>query len=168
MVMYHEPVPPEGDLRRGQLRAIAQIFTTGDDDLADASGVTTFAGVIGPPGGTFSRESEEDVARRIATETFERSRAASTRILTGDQFQELWRRLEEAGIAYLPRWQKPDPPRDQPYFILEAGRRRWVFVRPPSARSREEFDETLDRQWKAWQATKPIVLVDFFNYLGSR
>lgn len=159
MILYHEPVPPTGLMRKGRLQPMSWVFVTGDREMAQSGAIETRTGVIERAGD--AGESPEQDSLRIARMLFERSAKGSTLVLSPERFAELWGRLDEVGLFKLPTQAGSDPPRDEPYFLVEEGGRTRIFARPSIASQRP--DDPGIALVRYWQQAKLV----FFGFLNE-
>jgi hypothetical protein len=154
-IVYRDPVV-RGTLSQRQHRAVTQIYTTADDELrSDSPNVQVHSGTL-PPSAS-GAGSAGTLARRM----FQRmSQQVPVRLLSTEQFGDLWGRLETAGLFQLPPARLARPPKDRAYFHVKTKDRQWIIARPapPTAKEDSEGRENARR----WQLAE-TALVMFEN-----
>lgn len=155
-IEYHAPVV-SGTLSNRRHKAIIQAYTTADDELRrEDANVQVYSG-------TLPAESAEGPgqAGTLARRMFERmSQQAAVRLLSKEQFADLWGRLTAAGLFELPPARVSRPPSDRAYFHIKTEARQWIITRPafPTAKSDSKGRENARR----WQLAE-TALVMFEN-----
>ena len=128
LILYHAVSSVSPD-KKIATRPVTLIFTTGDSDLTGRGDLHTQAGVITGAGAT--RRSTKAEEERIARSILGSAAGSSTRILSPEQFADLWDRLEAAGLFELVPHEGTKPPEDRAYFLLDAEGRKLIFEKPP-------------------------------------
>ena len=99
-----------------------------------------------------------------ATPPLSRHRRAShstTRRLSPEKFNELWSRLDAAGLLKLPLYRGKGGPENGPYFLLRSGKDQWIFPLPTVQSPRP--DDPGVEHLEHWRNAK----IEFFNFLNN-
>jgi hypothetical protein len=158
-IIFHDPANQTGFAKKKNLKPMTQIVTTADKELAQEDAYQSFSGAIGGAGDT--RTSSERDERRLAQKIFDASRPGTARLLTVQKFNELWARLEEAGLFKLPLYRGNGVPENRPYFLLKSGKDRWIFALPTVQAPRPDDPGVVALEH--WRLAK----IAFFNFLNE-
>jgi len=144
MIVFYDPnLPSDRTKRPGP--PVLQIFTTSNDEkLAQDLPVYTYTGTVE------GARRGEPVPNQAIERMLRRTQAGKPRLLSPEKFQELWKRLDEAGLFQLPASRQGKLPRNEPYILVEHRKVTWVFTIPKL--------EPGVKQFEAWKRSKLAIL----------
>ena len=154
LIVYSDPVPPSGSRnpRRRNFQPEIQAFTTAEKDLVREDPEThVLSGTVRGSGGA------TEIARRLFKSEVA---GGSVRLLTEEKFNDLWSRLEAAGLFRLPPFPGKEAPKDESYFLLRSGKDKWIFTRP-IVKTLAPSDPGIEL-FQYWKEAKRV-MVEFIN-----
>ena len=158
-IIFHDPADQAGFAKKKNLKPITQTVTTTDKEPGEEGGYESVAGIIKGAGDT--RTASEGEERSLAQRIFEVSRSSTTRRLSLEKFNELWSRLDAAGLLKLPLYRGKGVPENGPYFLLKSGKDQWIFPLPTVQSPRP--DDPGVEHLEHWRNAK----IEFFNFLNN-
>ena len=93
---------------------------------------------------------------------FELHARKPTMVLSPEKFAELWSRLGEAGLFKLSEYPGPEPPTEEPYFLVRTGVQRTIYRRPEVRVLQPDDPGVQDLDY--WRQAK----ITFFNFLNEQ